>query len=65
MNDIIVRIKAIKRLNLIDKKMLILADIAVKQGDYSAAHKFRASVAVNEEEIELLGNVLPNIKIYP
>jgi len=64
-NDIIGRIKAIKFLRLLDNKMLKRADIAMKQGDYSVAQKYRASVAVNEDEIELLRNVGPKVKIFP
>ena len=63
-NNIISRIKAIRFLKLLDKKMLISAGIAMKYGDYSVAQKYRASIAVNEEEIELLRIIGPNIKIF-
>ena len=64
-NDIPWRIRNIKYLNALDRRMLRLSGLALKQGDYLAAQKFRATIAVNEAEIERLKEVGPNIRIIP
>ena len=64
-NDIPWRIRNIKFLHSLVKRMLRMSELALRQGDYLAAQKLRATIAVNEAEIERLKVVGPKIRIIP
>jgi hypothetical protein len=63
-NEINRRLRNIKRLKNVDEIMKNMSDVAMRQGDYLAAQKFVASIAVNEAEIERLKDIGPNVRIF-
>ena len=59
-NNIPVRIQTIKQLESVIGGLSVLAELAMRQGEYVAAKKFRDGIALAERNIERLKTATPS-----